>query len=183
MKLSIADLEFSVLDCRFEAYCHEDKMQWDVIVECEGRPDAFNGSAPSMSLSLFESAPSAFEYWTGIAPREVQWTDKNGTDDTPSGILYVFEHEPIFDCSARCFDDSGRVGIKLDGRCDIHFNEEYGAGIPFGLEATAAFRGVWFGRRPEAECRAEISRFLAENDFDFTPTEHGVSMLTPKNAE
>lgn len=180
--MRLADLEFDVVSCRLEAYCHADTMQWDIEVECNSNADGrFHGYKPSLSLSLFETLPRAFSHWTDLAPRDARWVEKNDTDETPSGMLYVFEHTPVFECVARCFiANGGAMCVELDGKCDVHFDEQYGTDIELHLESAVTFRGVWFGRLPESDCRDAISRFLDPNDFDFAPTEHGVSLLTPK---
>ena len=179
--LRIADLEFAILTCRLEAYCHSDKMQWDIQVECAPHPGGkFHGHAPNLSLSLFETQPKAFRHWRELAPRDVHWVEKNDTDVTPSGMSYVFEHTPIFGCHARCYNDAGEMHVELTGICDIYFDEYYDTYLGLQLKSATVFRGVWFGRRSESDCRNEISRFLNPDDFTFSPTEYGVSMLTPK---
>ena len=179
--LRIADLNFDVVSCRIEAYCHTDKMQWDIQVESDSHADGrFHGYKPHLSLSLLETPPGAFQYWRELAPRDVRWVDKNDTDVTPSGMLYIFEHTPIFECHARCYNAAAEMRIELDGKCDVYFDEDYDADLDLHLDSAVVFRGVWFGRRPESECRNDISRFLNPDDFDYSPTEHGVSMLTPK---
>ncbi len=124
--MRIADLEFDVATCRIEAYCHVDKMQWDIQIECNSHTDGmFHGYTPTLSLSLFETPPKAFSHWTGLAPRDTRWAEKNDTDVTPSGMLYIFEHTPIFECYARCSNDRDEMRIELDGKCDVYFDEQY----------------------------------------------------------
>jgi hypothetical protein len=179
--LRIADLQFAVVRCWLEAYCHPDKMQWDLAVECASHPEGrFHGHEPNLSLSLFETPPEALRRWIDLAPRDVRWLEKNDTDVTPSGMLYIFEHTPVFECRARCYHDAGKMQVELAGKCVVYFDEHYGTNLDLYLGSSVVFRGVWFGRRPESECRNEIARFLNADDFEFSPTEDGVSMLTPK---
>jgi hypothetical protein len=179
--LRIANLEFAIVSCRLEAYCRAENMQWDIQVECaEHRERKFHGHAPTLSMSLFETSQNAFRRWPQLAPREVRWIEKNDTDVTPSGTLYIFEHTPIFQCYARCFDDAGKMHVKLDGKCDVYFDEHYGKNLSLHVDSSVVFRGVWFGRQPESECKSEIARFLNPDDFEFITTVHGVSMLIPK---
>jgi hypothetical protein len=179
--LRIADVDFTVVSCQLEASCNSAKMQWDIVVKCAPHPDRkFQGLAPSLSLSLFKTSKRALRHWTKLAPREVRWVRRNDTDVTPSGLLYLFEHTPIFKCYARCSLTAGNMQVELDGKCDVHYDEEYSENLDLHLESRVVFRGVWFGRQPEAECRNKIARFLNADDFDFSLTEHGVSMLTPK---
>jgi hypothetical protein len=156
-------------------------MKWDIEVECAPHPERkFHGHGPKLSLSLFETPPNAFSHWTSLVPRDVRWAEKNDTDVTPSGMLYVFEHTPIFECHARCFDEAGKMQVALDGKCGVYYDEHYGTNLDLHLDSSVVFRGVWYGRRSESECRKDIARFLNPDDFAFTPTEHGVSMLTPR---
>lgn len=179
--LRIADLEFAIVSCRLEAYCHTDRMQWDIEVECAPHPERkFHGHGPNLSLSLFETPPKAFSHWTKLAPREVRWVEKNDTDVTPSGMLYIFEHTPLFECHARCYDQASKMQVSLDGKCDMYYDEHYDTNLDLHLDSAVVFRGVWFGRQPESDCKENIARFLNPNDFAFAPTEHGVSILTPK---
>jgi hypothetical protein len=179
--LRIADVEFAVVNCYLKAYCDTDRMKWDLEVECARHeaPD-FHRWEPTLSLCLFETPPDAFRHWTELAPREVRWIEKNDTDVTPSGSLYVFEHTPVFDCHVRYYSEAGSMHIELNGKCDIYFDQSYDTNLDLHLDSGVAFQGVWFGRRPESECRSEIARFLNPKDFKFSPTEHGVSVLTPK---
>ncbi len=179
--MQIADLKFDVADCRLEAYCYAENMQWNVEIGCNANADGkLSGFAPGLSLSLFETPPAAFSHWLELAPQEVRWVEKRGTDDTPSGLLDVFEHTPIYHCTAHCYNKSGQMHIKIDARCDVLFDAPYSTNLELHLDAPVVFRGVWFGRRKETECRTIISKFLNPDDFDFTPTEHGISILTPK---
>jgi hypothetical protein len=172
--LRIADLDFDIASC-LEAYCHEEKMQWDIEVEADSHPDGkFHGYKPRLSLSLFETPPGAFRHWKQLAPREVRWVEKHDTDVTPSGMLYIFEHTPIFECCARCYNETDHMRIELDGKCDVYFDGDYDTGLDLHLDSTVDFRGVWFGRRPESACRDVISRFFNPSDFDFSPTERNM---------
>jgi hypothetical protein len=179
--LRIADIEFDIGSCRLEAYCHGDKMKWDIQVECAAHPESkFHGHSPNLSLSLFETAPRAFSHWTRLVPREARWIEKNDTDVTPSGMLYVFEHTPVFECVARCYHEAGEMRVTVAGKCDVHYGDGYDVDLDLHLDSAVIFRGVWFGRRSESNCKKVISRFLNPDDFTFAPTEHGVSMLVPK---
>jgi len=118
--MRIADLEFNVASCRTEAYCHDDKMQWDIQIECNSHVNgAFHDHAPTLSLSLFETPNQAFSHWSDLAPRDARWAEKNDTDITPSGMLYIFEHTPIFKCIAQLVKERGIMRIKVDGMCDV----------------------------------------------------------------
>src|SRR6516165_466176 len=134
--LRIADLVFAVVSCRLEAYCHPDKMQWDIQVECAPHPDRkFHGHEPNLSLSLFETPPDALRHWTELAPREVRWVERNDTDVTPSGMLYIFEHTPIFECHASCNSHAGKMQVELDGKCDVYFDEQYDTNLDIHLDS------------------------------------------------
>lgn len=179
--LQIADLEFDVISCRIEAYCYTDEMLWDFQIDCEGHVGGkLHGYEPTLSLSLFQTLPEEFQHWTELAPRKVRWTEKNDTDITPSGMLYIFEHTPIFESCAHIYNNAAEMRLELHSQCDVYFDDGFDTDLALHLDAAVAFRGIWFGRRSESECRHAISRFLNPNDFDFSPTEHGVSMLTPK---
>ncbi len=177
----IADLEFEVSSSRLEAYCHGDKMQWDIHVHCNSHSEgAFHRHEPKLSLSLFETPSQTLSYWTDLAPRDARWLEKNDTDVTPSGMLYIFEHTPIFECIAQLRNERGIMQVKVNGKCDVYYDEQYDTNLDLRLDSEVVFHCVWFGRRPESECRAAISAFLDPNDFDYSQTEHGVSMLIPK---
>lgn len=179
--LRIADVEFHIVSCRFQAYCLTDKMVWDIEVDCAPNTEGkFHYRRPNLSLSLFETCANEFSHWTNIAPRQVCWVDKHDTDVTPSGMLYIFEHEPIFECNARCYVKDDQMYITLNGKCDVHYDEEYSTGLELHLDAVVVFDCVMFGRSPESACRQIISEFLKPEDFVFSTTEDGVSILVPK---
>jgi hypothetical protein len=179
--MRIADLEFNVASCRLEAYCHDDKMQWDIQIECNSHVTGpFHGHEPTLSLSLFQTPIGAFSHWSDLAPRDARWSDKNDTDVTPSGMLYIFEHTPIFRCKAQLVKECGIMRIIVEGKCDVYYDEKYDTDLDLRLDSTVVFHGVWFGRWPESDCRSAISVFLDPIDFDYSLTEDGVSILTPK---
>lgn len=156
-------------------------MHWDIEVETDAHVDGrFHGYAPTLSLSLFETAPHAFEHWAEMAPHDACWVEKNDTDITPSGMLYIFEHTLIFECHARRYRDGDEMKVELNGKCDVYFDKQYNTNLDLHLDSPLVFRGVWFGRQSESACRNAIAHFLNPNDFDYSPTEHEVSMLTPK---
>ncbi|QDU97718.1 hypothetical protein [Lignipirellula cremea] len=179
--LRIADLEFAITSCRLEAYCYAEKMNWDIQVDCAPHPEGeFHSQGPNLSLSLFETPLKAFNHWTELLPREARWVEKNDTDVTPSGMLYIFEHTCLFECHARCYEEAGKMQVSLDGKCDVYYGDQYTTSLDLHLDSAVVFRGVWFGRQTEYDCKKSIARFLNPDDFLFVPTEHGISMLTPK---
>ena len=179
--LRIADLEFDIISCRLEAYCHTDSMQWDIQVEANSHPDGkFHGNQPNLSLSLFKTLPETFQHWRELAPRNVSWVKRSDTDVTPSGMLYIFEHTPIFECHAQFYDDGSEIQIELGGKCDVYFDKKYDTNLDLHLDSPVVFQCVWFGRQTESDCRKAISPFLNPNNLDYSLTEHGVSILTPK---
>ncbi len=181
--LRIADLDFVVTSSQLEAYCNEDSMQWDLEVQCAPNSGgAWYGYQPTLSLSLFETPQRAFPHWTDLAPRETQWEEKHDTDVTPSGLLYVFEHTPVFQCRAQVSNENGELSVTLKGLCDVFYDEAYDTDLKLQLDAPITFRGIWFGRWPESDCREDVSRFLDPDDFEYVCDESGVSILTPSRS-
>jgi hypothetical protein len=179
--LRIADLEFDVESCQIKAYCFDEVMNWEIVSHFAAHPEGkFHGHQPKLTLTLAETPPKAFDVWTKLAPREVRWDEKNDDDEVPSGMLYIFEHTLLYECHALLKNKRGKMYITVDGKCDVHYDDQYYDNLDFHLESAVDFWGVFFGRQTEARCRKSIARFLNPDDFDFSKTVDGVSILSPK---
>jgi hypothetical protein len=178
--LRIADLEFPVVSCLLKAYCGEDNLLWIFEVECGPHASGeLESYAPKLELNLFQTAPGEMQHWWELAPREASWVADNDNGITPSGMLRIFEHTLLSQSQARLSSANGEMQLNLTGRCDVHFNERYGRNLPLTLDTAVKFDGIWLGRAPEALCCALIDPYLDFEDFKYSPTEHGVSVLRP----
>jgi hypothetical protein len=180
--LRIADLEFPIVSCLLKTYCGSDEtLLWIIEVECGPHASGeLEGYAPNLELNLFQTTPGEMQHWWELAPREASWVEKNDNGVTPSGMLRIFEHTLLFESQARLLQANGEMQINLAGQCDVHFNERYGRNLPLALDAAVKFDGIWLGRAPEMICYTLIDPFLDFDDFQYSQTERGVSVLKPR---
>jgi hypothetical protein len=116
--------------------------------------------------------------WRQLAGQTVRWSQAwDDEHDEANGGFYVFEHEDIPDGVLR-FIEWRDLDIRLDwsGHCDIHFDDDYDEGVPFRIDAWAAFDGLLVKgseQDDEASFRARAARFFDLDGFEQAALERG----------
>jgi len=59
------------------------------------------------------------------------------------GMMYVFGHEPVYDCMVRFGSIEGeRIAVEWAGLCDVFWDEQFRDNVPFALRCHAAVSDV-----------------------------------------
>ncbi len=183
--LKLADLDFEIESAILEAFVDVDDMviRWGVEVQAKPGSGELSRWAPkAVSEQFFASGPGEMNHWMDLAGTRVAWADPSDSEGEYRGTLYVFEHAPVY--SSQLTIGKGKAdGLSLswEGKSDVNWTPEYGAGLDFSIETDLRFIGIWFGRQPEKECAPLLSQFLDPGLFEFVKTEHGVSLFRPSS--
>lgn len=174
-ELKIADLAFRVTRCELVAFVdvHEDRLSWGVEVETEPREVLEGSWQPRATCDVAFQVVAPGRPWRDVLPRRVS-VPEPPDGDVPA-LLYVFEHEPIRGNVVDVRRSGDRLGVVWTGRCDVHFDERYGADLPFAVSSPITGCVVLSGRDPEVEGRRRLSRYLDDTWFRYVVDEHGVS--------
>lgn len=174
-ELRIADLAFRVTRCELVAFVDEDedRLSWGVEVEAEPREVLGDRWRPRAACDVAFHVVAPGRPWRDVLPRRVAVPEP--PDDEPAAQLYVFEHEPIRGSVVDVRRSGERLGVVWSGRCDVHFDERYGADLPFAVSSPVSGCVVLNGRAPEAEGRRRLARYLDDTWFRYVVDDGGVS--------
>ncbi len=176
----IADLEFTIIKAKLEVYVGTSDLNWGILIEAKSndvsRPDLW---CPKLSSdALFTTRAGEVSDWQAVLPRAITWTEPHENIVTPSATLYVWEHCPIYACTARLTFEAGKVCLHLSASCDVFYDTaSYYDDLPLEV-ITALDFVVLCGRDSEAEARERIAPFLDHSALHFSQDSEGVSILT-----
>jgi hypothetical protein len=156
-------------------------------IDVLARPRAFDGETWAPRV-YFECLELPVKSWKDLAGMRKEWND--GYDDRtgePNGCVYVFEHEEISRGSlivgAR---RDARFELRWEGICNVHWDDEFGEGVPFRIETDATFAGISVAgseKDTDASVLARLMTFidvadLRQSPLEFLPSryEDGVGM-------
>jgi hypothetical protein len=115
--------------------------------------------------------------WKKLEGQSLQWSKSfDERSGEPNGGFYVFEHGDITRADLRIGARSS-TGFVVDwtGRCNVHFDGgEFGADVPFELNATAVFRQIVVNaseKDDDASVRARLAQYLELADLIQQPLE------------
>lgn len=180
----IGDIEFNIAQATLDSFIDKAncRMRWGVEVGSIPIATEFLGMNPIVSSEiLLDTFPSEIGKWTDLSGRDIAWDTPEDDNGEPYGLLYLFEHHPIYQSKVNLFCNSNTgLSIRWTGKVDLLSDERYWTDVPFEIETELKYKGIYCGREQEAVCRNDLSPFLNQDDFDFVQNENGVSLLIPK---
>lgn len=117
--------------------------------------------------------------WIDSFPRSLNWETSTDLEGQLVATVYVHEHSQIDSGSHSAVQDSGRLHVALTGTALIVDTLGIAQPTRIRIDTEAKFKGIWLGRRPEPECRALLSRFYRDEEFEYSVTADGVSLMRP----
>jgi len=181
--IKIFDLLFRIKSAVLEAYIDEENMEivWGVEIEGEPCQQDFSRWEPSLvSESLFRTKKGELNTWRDIAEKSTKWDSPYDLGGKPYATLYVFEHEPIYNCNVKLYSKSEELHFYLNGQCDVNWDSKYGKNLDLKIDCKIEFSGIWFRRESEINSRKLLSQFCTESDFSYTLSKNGISLMVPK---
>lgn len=180
----ISDLDFSVESAVLDAFIDKEDMSlnWGLEIEAAQKIVDDQEWEPQATVEILcKTKPGELKQWSDIAGKEVNWKEAFDEDDEPYGILYVFEHEPIYKSKIKLLQN-GNGGIRIDwnAKCDVRWGQKYGTNLDLDINTKLNFKGILFGRKSEPQCKDMLAEFFPVEDFVFTTNENGVSIMKPR---
>ena len=135
--LSLRDRTFRVINAQVIPF----KDTWQIEIETDGQD--FNGEwwAPRLyHQGLILPSQNGQE----LDDLQLSWETQDGAGylHPELGIMYVFGHHAVRDCSIKFGKfKSGRIEISWKGVCDIFWDGEYSDNVPFACSCTAIVGG------------------------------------------
>ncbi len=179
----VADIDFDVTESILDAYIdnRDGVIAWGVEISARTINPQFGRWIPcAKSEVLLRTGPEDLARWQDLAGKSVEWSEAEDEDGEPFGMLCIFEHDPIYEGRVRL--DRGTpagLSIRWQGKFDPYIDEKYAEGLPITIDVPLVFRGILFGREPEDEYWKALAPFFPRDQYRFTQTEHGVSLLVP----
>lgn len=186
--LQIADLRFTIDSAKLDAFVSEAGPQrpkailhWGFRVEASRTEEPHSDWTPVLkSEILFETGPGELSAWTDVAPRTITWTTPFTPNNDPYSSLYVFEHAAMEQGQAGLSVDQGVVRLRLEGTCNVCWDEKYGEGLKLILDTAVDFAGILCARDSEEVARRHAESLLDGAGLRFFRDEYGVSSLRPR---
>ncbi len=179
----VADIDFDVTESILDAYIDDDEdvIVWGVEISARATNSQFARWKPSAkSEALFRTGPADLVRWQNLAGRSAEWGEAEDEKGEPFGILYIFEHDPIYEASVRIGrNSSASLSINWRGKFNPYIDEKYAEGLSITIDEPLVCRGIFCRREPEDACWKALAPFFPRDQFRFTQTEHGVSLLVP----
>lgn len=114
--------------------------------------------AEALTLSL--PAP------VSLAGHTLEVADAYDEDGDSSFGLCVFEHASVYDVRIDFGNWHGdAIELKLSGKGDVHWDDEYGKAVPLQVECMAAFEGITVFDHSEESARSRLSAFYDPTKF------------------
>ena len=187
MTFTIKDLAFEVADAGLQ--CTIGDPHWRETYGGGGDVApvwALSCQASEKEVHGYAWAPHAYQEnlhlpirdWRAVAGQTVSWSQPwDEEHDEANGGFYVFEHEDIRDGVLRFLEWNGaRIRFEWTGHSDIHFDDDYDAGVPFRIEAWATFDGLLVNgseKDDDTSVRARAGRFFDLDGFEQGALERG----------
>lgn len=178
----ISDIKFDIKDAILDAYIDSDKklIKWGVEINTFATSNEFKRWRPSMKSEVFLSTkPDDMKSYLDLSGKSVRWHDREDEDGESFGELYVFEHEPLYESTIQLTKIKDSLFFSLSSKCDVYWNEQYSCNLSLKIDTSLEFKGIWCGRKPENECRKLLEPYFSQDQFIYTKTKHGVSLLAP----
>ncbi|WP_152004409.1 hypothetical protein [Desulfoluna spongiiphila] len=119
----ISDIEFEVKNATLDAYIDSDEklIKWGVEVSAFTISNEFKRWRPSMKSEVFMATkPNDMKSYLDLSGKSVNWNDKEDEDGEPFGELYVFEHEPLYECNIQLTEIEDSLFFSLSSKCDVY---------------------------------------------------------------
>ncbi|MDR1877774.1 MAG: hypothetical protein LBQ84_09145 [Flavobacteriaceae bacterium] len=182
----IKDVNFEIVHSYLDAFIsnQENKLIFGLHITGKSKKDVFLEYEPTVhSDVLLKINVNEIKKWNNISNKIIEW-ENYPEDETapPSALLYVFEHEFIYNCKIKFKEINGEMFININALCDVNFDEEYSRRLPLEIETKIEFEGIYFGKGTnEKECIERIKQYLPEEKLIYVKNKYDVSLLIPNN--
>ncbi len=180
----IDNIDFDIRSAILEAFIDDDEniMEWAVEIMATSTSGAdIKWNAKLSSESIIKTKEKQLRTWKDIAGSSFSWQDAVDDDENEHGLMYIFQHEPVYDCKGEFYsNEKGETCIKWSGKCDVYWNEKYNKGLNFIVDTPLEFKGVWFGKDIEPVCQKQLSNFITNEHFNYK-IERNSSLMIPAN--
>jgi hypothetical protein len=171
------------LDIKFAyLYTHlsvDDELGFFLKIKTEESENVFLGHPVCFnSEMLLKIKPNEINTWQEIAGKTFEWEEYDEEAD-----IYIFEHEDVYNAKIEFNNIGDRMFVKINGFCNIYFDDEYSDNLPLEIETEINFYGVWCGKdMPKEDCEMKIKPFLDIEHFEYVQSKHGSAIMIPKGS-
>jgi hypothetical protein len=176
--LFLDDLQFPITKAEFGGILYEHsndeqsiKWRFDLetekkIVKTEEYEENWKPHLESLSLDIVLPHPHKLTRYKVIVPPHDE------KEEEPPFILYIFEHESVYDVKMTFGERQGNLyDFLLEGFADVYWDDKYGARVPLRVETQIAFEGITmlpskdYPEGNEARARETLSQFFDEKEW------------------
>jgi hypothetical protein len=176
------DIKFAYLDSFIDV--DEKLLKFGLQIKTEGNENIFDGYEPHFnSEMLLKIKPNTIKIWQDISGEIIKWQDYPDDENKPHALLYVFEHEPVYNAKIEFKNFDNKIIVKIKSLCDINYDDEYSDNLPLEIETEVDFFGILCGKdTTEEECKNKIKPYLEIDKLKYIKNKYGVSLMIPNDS-
>jgi hypothetical protein len=179
----ISDLRFKIEAAFVDSFIDEDEMTLnfglEIFAVCTN-PGFENWKARAQNEIFTVRKAGEITNWKNLDSKEITWTEKYDEEGEMYGSLYIFEHNPVYESSLIFGIENEQFKIDWIGKTDVNWDEKYGQNLDIEIRTIMPFKGIWCANKSEEDSLKLVGRFCNPEEFKYTQTKDGVSLLTPK---
>jgi hypothetical protein len=168
--LFLDDLQFPITKAEFGGILYEhsteqQSIHWWFDFETEEK-DHWQPHLEDMSLDIMLPHPHH------LVGHEIIVPPHDEKEEEPPFILYIFEHESVYDVKMRFGARRGNIhDFHFEGFADVFADDKYGARVPLRVEAEITFEGITmlpsrdFPEGNETRARETLAQFFDEKEW------------------
>jgi hypothetical protein len=185
----IKDETFNMKYAYLDAFVDDDekKLVFGLQIVAEDNNNIFDEEADELHFNseiLLNIKPKVIKKWQDIAGQVVEWKNYPQNEEKPHALLYVFEHEEIFNAKIELKNIENKIIVKIKALCDINFDDKFSDSLPLEIETEVDFFGILCGKdTTEDDCKSKIEPFLDVGNLKYVQNKYGVSIMVPKEAD
>jgi hypothetical protein len=181
----IKNENFNIKYAYLDAFMNETEnvLIFGLQVKAGNKDDMFSGYDLHLNSEiLLKIKPNEIKKWQDITGKIIQWDDVPEDEQEPHALLYVFEHEQVYNAKIEFKNIDNKIFVKLKALCDIYADNDFSNNLPLEIETEVDFFGILCGRTSEEECKNKINPYLDISDLKYVQNKYGVSLMIPRDS-
>ena len=147
----------------------ENRLVFGLQIKADADGTILQGNNPHFNSEiLLKIKPNKIKRWQDISGKIIEWKDYPYDENEPHALLYVFEHEPIYNAKIEFKNTNEKIIVKVQSLCDINLDDEYSDNLSLEIETELKFHGILCGKDiTEDECKNKIKPYLEIDELKY----------------
>ena len=133
---------------------------------------------------LLKIKPHEINNWQEIVGKKIQWGDYPEDEDEPHALLYLYEHEEVYNADIEFKKIDEKIILSIKATCNLYSSENFSNNLPLEIETEVQFFGILFGAdASEENCRKKTAPFLYLDNLKYVTNKYNVALLIPVDSD